>query len=56
MNLVIEEKEFPLWLVPHKSISDDLLLRIQNANVKLQIEREPSGELYIKPIAAPVAK
>jgi hypothetical protein len=51
MNLVIEDKDFPLWLVPHKSVSDDLLLRLRNANQKLQIEREPSGELYIKPIA-----
>jgi len=50
MNLVIEEKYFPLWLVPHASISDELLLRLRNANEKLQIEREPSGELYIKPI------
>jgi hypothetical protein len=51
MNLVIEEKYFPLWIVPHAAISDDVLLRIQAANTKLQIEREPSGELYIKPIA-----
>jgi hypothetical protein len=50
MNLVIEEKYFPLWLVPHASISDEVLLRLRNANEKLQIEREPSGELYIKPI------
>ena len=56
MNLIIEEKYFPLWLVPHASISDEVLLRIQNANEKLQINREPSGELYIKPIAAPLAK
>jgi len=56
MNLVIEEKYFPLWLVPHASISDEVLLRLQNANDKLQIEREPSGELYIKPIAAPRGK
>ena len=56
MNLVIEEKYFPLWLVPHASISDDVLLRIQNANQKLQIDREPSGELYIKPIAVPHGK
>ena len=52
MNLVLEDKQFPLWVVPHASISDDVLLRIQTANAKLQIEREPSGELYIKPIAA----
>lgn len=52
MNLVIEEKDFPLWLVPHKSVSDDLLLRLRSANRTLQIEREPSGELYIKPIVA----
>jgi hypothetical protein len=56
MNLVIEEKDFPLWLVPHASVSDDLLLRLRNANVKLQIDREPSGELYIKPIAVPRGK
>ena len=52
MKLDLEDKQFPLWIVPHASISDDVLLRIQNANEKLQIEREPSGELYIKPIAA----
>jgi hypothetical protein len=56
MNLVIEEKYFPLWLVPHASVSDDVLLRLRNANQKLQIEREPSGELYIKPIAVPLHK
>jgi hypothetical protein len=56
MNLVLEDKQFPLWIVPHTSISDDVLLRIQTANEKLQIEREPSGELYIKPIAAPHGK
>ena len=50
MNLVIEEKQFPLWLVPHASVSDEVLLRLQAANAKLHIEREPSGELYIKPI------
>ena len=50
MNLFIEEKQFPFWLVPHASISDDVLLRIQAANETLHIEREPSGELYIKPI------
>jgi hypothetical protein len=52
MNLFIEEKQFPLWLVPHASISDEVLLRLRSANEKLHIEREPSGELYIKPIAA----
>jgi hypothetical protein len=56
MNLVIEEKHFPLWLVPHASVSDEVLLRLQAANAKLHIEREPSGELYIKPIAAPPGK
>jgi hypothetical protein len=56
MNLVLEDKQFPLWIVPHTSISDDVLLRIQTANAALQIEREPSGELYIKPIAAPHGK
>ena len=56
MNLVLDDKQFPLWLVPHASISDDLLLRIQTANAKLQIDREPSGELYTKPIAAPHGK
>jgi hypothetical protein len=57
MNLVLDDKQFPLWIVPHQSISDDVLLRIQSANAKLQIEREPSGELYIKPlIAAPHRK
>jgi hypothetical protein len=56
MNLFIEEKQFPFWLVPHASISDDVLLRIQAANETLHIEREPSGELYIKPIAAPHGK
>jgi hypothetical protein len=52
MNLIIDEKQFPLWLVPHATISDDVLLRIQNANETLHREREPSGELHIKAIAA----
>ena len=52
MNLILDEKYFPLWLVPHSSISDTLLLRLREANKSLQIEREPSGELYIKPAAA----
>jgi len=56
MNLIIDEKDFPLWLVPHATISDQVLLRLRTANAKLQIDREPSGELYIKPIVAPLAK
>ncbi len=56
MNLVLDDKQFPLWIVPQRSISDVMLQRIQNANAKLQIERQPSGELYIKPIAAPHRK
>lgn len=55
MNLVIEEKHLPLWLVPRTAISDERLRRLRDANKTLQIEREPSGELYInvKPGAAP---
>jgi hypothetical protein len=56
MNLVIEEKQFPLWLVPHASVSDEMLLRLRNANATLHIEREPSGELLIEPIAPPRRK
>lgn len=56
MNLVIEEKQFPLWLVPQTSISDERLQRLRDANKMFQIEREPSGELYIKPKAAPHGK
>jgi hypothetical protein len=56
MNLVLDEKYFPLWLVPHASISDDVLLRLRHANETLQIDREPSGELCIKPIAVPLHK
>jgi hypothetical protein len=52
MNLVIEEKHFPLWLVPQTTVSDERLLRLQEANKMLHIEREPSGELCIKLIAA----
>jgi hypothetical protein len=52
MNLVIDEKHFPLWIVPQATVSDDWLLRLREANKTLQIEREPSGELYIKPITA----
>lgn len=47
MNLVLEEKEFPLWLVPRVTISDKRLELLRDANQKLRIEREPSGELYI---------
>jgi hypothetical protein len=53
MNLVIDEKCFPLWLVPKSTISDERLKRIRDANATLDIQLEPSGELYIKPIAAP---
>jgi hypothetical protein len=52
MNLVIDEKHFPLWIVPQTTVSDERLLRLQEANKSLQIEREPSGELYIKPMPA----
>ena len=51
MNLVIDEKHFPLYLVPHTPVSDKWLLSLREANKKLQIELAPSGELYIKPIA-----
>jgi len=51
MNLVIEDKQFPLWLVPKTPVSDQRLERLRDANKMFQIEREPSGELYIKPIA-----
>ena len=54
MNLILEEKEFPLWLVPRASISDKRLQQLRDMNQKLRIELEPSGELYInvKPAAA----
>jgi hypothetical protein len=52
MNLVIDEKYFPLYLVPKSTISDERLKRLREANTKLEIKLEPSGELYIKPIAA----
>jgi hypothetical protein len=52
MNLVIDEKYFPLYLVPRSTISDERLKRLRDANVELEIKLEPSGELYIKPIAA----
>lgn len=51
MNLVIDEKYFPLYLVPKSTISDERLKRIQDANTTLDIRLEPSGELYIKPLA-----
>jgi hypothetical protein len=53
MNLILEEKEFPLWLVPRASISDKRLQQLRDMNQKLRIELEPSGELYInvKPAA-----
>jgi hypothetical protein len=58
MNLVIEDKQFPLWIVPQTSISDERLLRLRGANEKLQIDREPSGELFIniKSVATPRRK
>jgi hypothetical protein len=52
MNLVIDEKYFPLWLVPKSTISDERLKHLREANATLDIKLEPSGELYIKPIAA----
>jgi hypothetical protein len=54
MNLILEEKEFPLWLVPRASVSDKRLQHLRDMNQQLRIELEPSGELYInvKPIAA----
>jgi hypothetical protein len=56
MNLVIDEKHFPLWLVPQTQVSDERLQRLRDANKMFQIEREQSGELYIKPIVAPLRK
>ena len=60
MNLVLEEKQFPLWLVPQATVSDQRLERLREANQKLRIEREESGELFIdlktKPAAAPHRK
>ncbi len=55
MNLVIEDKHFPLWIVPKTPVSDDRLKHIRDANQALDIERETSGELHIniKPVAAP---
>jgi hypothetical protein len=55
MNLVIEDKHFPLWLVPKTPVSDERLERLRDANQTLQIERETSGELHIdiKPVAIP---
>jgi hypothetical protein len=51
MNLVLDEKYFPLYLVPKSTISDERLKRLRDANATLDIKLEPSGELYIKPIA-----
>jgi cell division inhibitor SulA len=56
MNLVIEEKHFPLWLVPQTQVSDEWLQHLRDANKTFQIDREQSGELYIKPIAVPHVK
>jgi hypothetical protein len=48
MNLVIDEKQFPLWIVPQAAVSDERLERFRDANKAFQIDREPSGELHIK--------
>ena len=58
MNLILDDKQFPFWIVPQTSISDERLLRLRDANEKLSIERESSGELFIdiKPMAAPRRK
>jgi hypothetical protein len=47
MNLVIEDKQFPLWLVPKTPVSDQRLERLRDANQTLCIDRESSGELHI---------
>lgn len=56
MNLVIDDKQFPLWIVPKTPVSDERLERLRDANQTLDIDRETSGELHIniKPVAAPV--
>jgi len=53
MNLVIEDKHFPLWIVPKTPVSEERLQHIRDANQTLNIELETSGELHIKikPIA-----
>ena len=58
MNLVIEDKHFPLWLVPKSTVSDERLEHLRDTNQALQIDRESSGELHIalKPIAHPLAR
>jgi hypothetical protein len=55
MNLVIEDKHFPLWIVPKTPVSVERLEHIRHANQALDIELESSGELHIniKPVAAP---
>ena len=55
MNLVIEDKHFPLWIVPKTPVSVERLQHIRDANRKLDIELETSGELHvdIKAVAAP---
>jgi len=54
MNLVIEDKHFPLWIVPKTPVSVERLEHIRHANQALDIELETSGELHIiiKPVAA----
>jgi hypothetical protein len=47
MNLILDDKQFPFWIVPQTSISDERLLRLRDANEKLSIERESSGELFV---------
>ena len=51
MNLIIDDKQFPLWIVPQTAVSDERLERLREANKAVQIDREPSGELHIKLLA-----
>jgi hypothetical protein len=50
--LIIEDKQFPLWIVPQTTVSDERLQRLRDANKTVQIDREPSGELHIKLLGA----
>lgn len=52
MNIIIDEKHFPLHIISPMPISDEKLLQIREANKMLHIERLPNGELFVKPTEA----
>ncbi len=48
MDLIIDEKHFPLWFTPDTPITDERLMHLREANKLLRIERAPDGKLFVE--------